>query len=532
MAMTPGSVRVARIGPLEVDFRLGELRRPDRRIRLQDQPLQVLAALLEHPGEMVTREELRQRLWPADTFVDFDHGLNNAINRLREALGDAADQPIYIETIPRRGYRFIAAVESATDERPPEAPRDASRRPNPADPISLTETIDTPSPPTPRWRGVAGPIAFGVVGMLLLFVIVLAVVGGGRQQLQAPASGVYLSQRVPSPSANREALEYYLRAKPYFGLAKPGDNEAAIGLLEKAVGLDPNFALAHAALGDAYRIRGVVIEPHDRQWEEKAFAAVQRALQLDPNLAEAYVVRSRLLWSPTNHWAYERAVQEARHALRLDPNLPEAHTQLGGMYNHVCLLDHAGDELQRAVELDPFNTAARFGLGVNLLYQGRYEDSLVAIRDSRRFNPAMWTFQTSYALFQLDRRQEAKERVAEFLGQKPADDPDGLFLGLQALFAAAEGDAPAAERSIRAALRKESSYVHFHHIEYVVAAAYARLKNTPMALKYLQQAADNGFPCFTLFERDANLDGLRSEPRFIDFMAMQRKQWERFKAAR
>lgn len=91
-------------------MRSRELRKRGRKIRLQDQPFQVLAILLERPGEVVTREELRQKLWPADTFVDFDHGLNNAINRLREALCDSAENPLFIETLPRRGYRFIAPI--------------------------------------------------------------------------------------------------------------------------------------------------------------------------------------------------------------------------------------------------------------------------------------------------------------------------------------------------------------------------------------------------------------------------------------
>src|SRR6266478_380702 len=101
----------ARFGPFEVDFRAGELLKNGRRIRLQDQPLQVLAVLLERPGNVVTRDEFRQQLWPNDTFVDFDHGLNNAINRLRDALNDSAEAPRFIETLPRRGYRFIAEVD-------------------------------------------------------------------------------------------------------------------------------------------------------------------------------------------------------------------------------------------------------------------------------------------------------------------------------------------------------------------------------------------------------------------------------------
>jgi DNA-binding winged helix-turn-helix (wHTH) protein len=92
----------------EVDLRAGELRRNGLKVKLQEQPFQILAMLLERPGEFVIREELRARLWSADTFVDFDHGLNSAIRRLQEALGDSAETPGFVETLGRRGYRFIA----------------------------------------------------------------------------------------------------------------------------------------------------------------------------------------------------------------------------------------------------------------------------------------------------------------------------------------------------------------------------------------------------------------------------------------
>jgi DNA-binding winged helix-turn-helix (wHTH) protein len=99
-----------RFGLFEADLVAGELRKNGNRIRLQEQPFQVLAALLESPGEVVTREQLRQKIWPADTFVDFDHSLNTAINKIREALGDSAASPRFVETLARRGYRFIAPV--------------------------------------------------------------------------------------------------------------------------------------------------------------------------------------------------------------------------------------------------------------------------------------------------------------------------------------------------------------------------------------------------------------------------------------
>src|SRR6266702_4643610 len=98
-------------GEFEMDEHAGELRKEGIKVRLQEQPLQILQILLEHPGEVVTREDLRKRIWPSDTFVDFDHGINNAIKRLREALGDTAETPRFVETLPRRGYRFICCTE-------------------------------------------------------------------------------------------------------------------------------------------------------------------------------------------------------------------------------------------------------------------------------------------------------------------------------------------------------------------------------------------------------------------------------------
>ena len=100
------------LGPFEVHQDSGELRKNGRKIRLPEQPFRVLQMLLERPGEVVTREEIRQHLWTEETFVDFDNGLNAAINRLRNALGDSAEHPRYIETLPRRGYRLIVPVES------------------------------------------------------------------------------------------------------------------------------------------------------------------------------------------------------------------------------------------------------------------------------------------------------------------------------------------------------------------------------------------------------------------------------------
>src|SRR5689334_11810534 len=108
----------ARFGIFEVHA--GELRRQGVKIKLQDQPFQVLLALLERPGDVVTREQLKKQLWPSDTFVDFEPGLNRAVNKLRDALGDSSESPRWVETVPRRGYRFIAPVD--VEEAPASSP--------------------------------------------------------------------------------------------------------------------------------------------------------------------------------------------------------------------------------------------------------------------------------------------------------------------------------------------------------------------------------------------------------------------------
>jgi cholera toxin transcriptional activator len=107
-------VRLLQFGVFEVDLIAGELRKNGARIRLQEQPFQVLTALLQNAGQVVTRDDLREKIWPADTFVDFDHSLNTAVNKIRESLGDSASSPRFVETLARRGYRFIAPVDGVS----------------------------------------------------------------------------------------------------------------------------------------------------------------------------------------------------------------------------------------------------------------------------------------------------------------------------------------------------------------------------------------------------------------------------------
>lgn len=141
ISMSPNYANgIFRFGVYEADPGSGELRKSGVRLRVQEQPFQVLLVLLERPGEVVTREELRQKLWPADTFVDFDHSLNTVINKLREALSDSAANPRFIETLARRGYRFLAPVEFAGRQAAPGIP---------AVPAEISKEAASAQPPSP-----------------------------------------------------------------------------------------------------------------------------------------------------------------------------------------------------------------------------------------------------------------------------------------------------------------------------------------------------------------------------------------------
>jgi TolB-like protein/DNA-binding winged helix-turn-helix (wHTH) protein/Tfp pilus assembly protein PilF len=174
-----------RFGAFDVDLRSGELHKHGIRLKLQDQPFQVLALLMEHSGDLVTREELRHKLWPADTFVDFDNGLNSAINKLRDVLGDSAEEPRYIETLPRRGYRFIARIENGSQ---PALPAGEESHFAPTLPAEEAVSKETRAAESAATRRATAPqrrrIQIGLVAMTAFVLLVFGLnLGGWRNRL-------------------------------------------------------------------------------------------------------------------------------------------------------------------------------------------------------------------------------------------------------------------------------------------------------------------------------------------------------------
>jgi DNA-binding winged helix-turn-helix (wHTH) protein/TolB-like protein/Tfp pilus assembly protein PilF len=328
---------------------------------------------------------------------------------------------------------------------------------------------------------------------------------------------------------NPVAYDAYLQARSHLWLENVEDNDAAIDLLEQAIKLDPDFAIARAALARAYRNRNLLFDPHDTDSLERANYEAQKAHDLDPELAEAHLELGYLQWSLQNHYQHEAAITEIRKALELNPSLAEAHHQLGNIYNHIGLLDRAKAEENEAIRLDPANTGARYRRAVNLLYQGNYQEALVKFESSQRFIPCLWATQYAFALFQLGRKEDAALRVDDFLKQCPQD-RGGNLTAMEALLLASVGDRAQAERKIKRATLIGEGYQHFHHTAYLIGSAYALMNQPEPAVRFLRQSAAQGFPCYPLFERDPNLSNLRSDPTFVQFMADLKKQWEYFRA--
>jgi DNA-binding winged helix-turn-helix (wHTH) protein/tetratricopeptide (TPR) repeat protein len=501
VAADPGGV--VTFGVFELDRRNRQLRREGRPLRLQEQPFQVLALLLERPGDLVSRSDIRTRLWPADTFVDFDNSLNAAVNRVREALGDSADNPRFIETVPRRGYRFIAPVARSS--------------------------------PVPRRFHRAG--RFPVAATLAASVCALAVAAGlwgSRLRNIFPVTGASASKVAPAPSPvpppKPEAFDAYLRARYHSDRLTARDAEEAIGLLEQAVTVDPNFARGFAELSRAYRQKASYFSGDPEPLQERAFVAAEKALALDPKLADAHLARGFLLWSHYKHFDHRGAMQEYRRAIELNPALDEAHHQLGNVFLHVGLLEQAEDELRRAVALNPANALVQFHLAGAQEYLGQYEDALQGFARTEGFaNRSLWTFEKASTLYRMGRLSEAAAMLAAHLSSQ-AEEDGGLVVSTNAVVLAAMGKTREAERDIALAeAATPTALVHHHHTAYNIAAAFALLGRPTEALPWMQKAAEDGFPCYPLFARDESFARVKDNPGIRRFMTSLRTEWDAYR---
>jgi eukaryotic-like serine/threonine-protein kinase len=364
-------------------------------------------------------------------------------------------------------------------------------------------------------------VATTVIAVLVVAALVYATFF--RSPVIAPVAG--------SKSVNSAAYDYYVRGKVNVSSENPENNEAAIKLLKKAVDTEPDFAEAYAALARAYNRKSFyyATEAEKKQLNEDAEVAVEKSLALNPDLAEAHYARGLIIWTHDKGFPHEQAIQSYKRATELNPRLDEAHHQLGVVYFHIGLLDKGWAEIEKALAINPDNTLARFRFGVINIYKVKYEEALTVFKSiPQEYNPSLRNRNIATALFQLGRTEEASAVVEEYL--KSYSDEGGSMTSVKAMLLAKAGKTRESEEAIQRAIEIGKSFSHFHHTAYNIASAYALMDKPEDAIRWLQAAADDGFPCYPWFEKDANLDSLRKQEHFIAFMTKLKQQWEHYQA--
>ncbi|HUR19709.1 MAG TPA: hypothetical protein VMZ90_02800, partial [Vicinamibacterales bacterium] len=260
-----------------------------------------------------------------------------------------------------------------------------------------------------------------------------------------------------------------------------------------------------------------------------ADVALAKAVELDPNLAEAHFARGLVLWTKAKGFPHEQAVGAFKRALELDPDADEAHHQVSMVYSHVGLLGQAETHVARAIELNPNNTMARFRVAVYAAWRCRFGDALAVLKTvPADVSPFLVDRVRAEVYVQLGRLEKAQCIVDEYLARHPNDE-GGSLTSVRALLQAKAGAAREARGTIAKAIDLGTGFGHFHHTAYNIASTYAALHESEEAVAWIEAAADDGFPCYPLFARDPNLDSLRAFPRFVELMARLDKQWRHFK---
>ena len=564
---------IVRFGAFEADLDTGELRKRGLKIRLPGQVFQVLTLLLERPGEVVSRLELRQRLWPEDTFVDFDHGLNKAVNRLRDALSDSAGNPRFVETIAKRGYRLIVPVTGRT---PVSSKDDLTERLRlavlpfenlSADPEQeffsdgLTEEMISE-------LGRLNSKRLGVIARTSAMLykhsnkrideigreldvdyILEGSVRRADMQLRITAQLIQVrdqthlwaenysreladifqvqhevAQRVASslafellPTPAREAVppdahEPYLRGRFFWN--KGGDANAwtAVECFQKAIDRYPEYALAYSAMADAYGTLAWFSALAPRDAAAKAKAAALRALELDDRLAEAHCSLALVrFWFD---WNWTEAEEEFRRSIALKPGYAVAHNWYAAYLNVMGRFAEAATEQKIGEEWDPLSLMIAMNRADPYYFSRQYdlaiENLLRVLRREPNFYPARYNLGRAYV--QSGRYMEAIEAfrtAARLSGVPQANTALAYAYGVS-------GDAAQA-----CAIQAELEQVAVNR--YIPAPQMAwislGLGDADAALEKLRQGFEEGSSQMIYLRADPIYDPLRAHPEFEELLS-------------
>lgn len=576
LAVPVQSKSILRFGAFELELRAGELRKSGLRIKLQQQPLQILQMLVERSGDVVTREELRQKLWPAGTYVDFERSLNKAMVRLREALNDSADSPRFIETIPRKGYRFLAPVRTAGDETaetsqaasaigtsiavvpflllnaveekeslslgfadalitalgsqdhltvPPTAA--ILKYGNGSDPLQVTRELEVRyvlhgniQKLGAQWRvsiqvfdAEARKIAFTEK-----FDFHLENVFEVQDQMAARvAEALELRFRVPLPrSRNRYSQDPAAYDELMRALRDSSSDDRKTR--DRAIELLSRAVERDPefALAHAALSYACAVKHFESDvspaWLEKAESHCRLALELDLDLAESHLARAYILWSPARNFAHAEAIAELQKAVALQPNVQHAHNRLGTICAHIGRFAESRMFYDRARRLNPQSPAGR-GVVQAYLWEGDFPEAGREIEAWLKDSPGH-IYPVYYRPLPALLSGDL-DRAAMLVCEALERYPDEpLVIALQGLVHAFRKEHEPALDCVRRACAIARSFGHSHHTYYQIAGIHSLLGQTAEAMAWLERSVNTGFPCWPFFQIDPALKNLRPVPEF------------------
>lgn len=611
-----------RFGGYEVDVEANELRKHGIRIKLQDQPFRILLLLLHNAGAVVSRDELRRQLWPNDTFVDFDNGLNAAIRRVRDALTDSADNPRYIETVPRHGYKFIAPVERIS-ESPPALPQESSVAPSgliavrnrswlpltalgivlcllllglifgfvlfrrsrrrattlhsgPVRLVVLPFTNLTGDPSQEYFSdGLTEEMITQIGGMDPAHMAVIARTSvmhykntaktvaeighelgvdfilegsvrraGERVRVSAQLIEVnsqmhlwardfdrqlsdvlvmesdvaeQIAQQVeinltPRPTrparVNPDAYDSYLRGRYYWNRRTEQDLLRAIQLFEDATTHDPRYAPAFAGLADCYIMLGNWSFLRASEAYPEAKANAQKAVALDPNLAdaEASLAFARFLYD----WDWQTAERGFRRAINLNPNYASAHHYYAVYLISAGQTKDALNQITQAEQLDPFSPIIGAVHAWIYYLAGDYDAAIrqaAGVLDTDKdYAPAHMYI--AEAQIQKHEYTDAIEHLQQAIAS--GNNSTELLAHLGQAYAGAGNRAMAEQVLMQLHNAANNRYV----AGFALAEICAALHQNDCALQYLERAAEERFPWLVQLRIEPAFSSLRNDSAF------------------
>ena len=606
---------VVHFGNFQLDLKARELHKAGVKVKLQEQPFRVLALLVDRAGQVVTREELRQRVWPTDAYVAFDQGLNNAIKKVRDALGDSADSPRFVETLARHGYRFVAPL-GPVPQRPsePQVPIGVPTRRKTAL-IGMASACLLAALSYWAWHGAtkrAGPPTEKVILAVLPFDNLsrdpdqeffsdglteemiaqlgklnperLTVISRGSvakykgsrltaNQIGRELHADYLVQgsvrrasdrvritvqliqvrdqtdlwaesydrelkdiltvqdsvsrtianqihitltpaqqtRVRSGNLDPEAYEAYLKGRYYWNKRTGDGLQKALLYFQQAINRDPSYGAAYSGLADCNS--GLAWHGFKSPAEAlpKAKAAALKAIEIDPESAEAHASLGLVL---THRWDWAGAEAEFKHALRLDPRYANAHHWYGDYLSIMARHDEALLEAHQALELDPLNLMIGTWVGRRYYLARKYDLAIDQGRNTEEldanFAAAHLLLGESYVQVGLrDQGLAELQTAASLSGNSP------LYLAQVAVADASAGKKTEALQIV-AQLQSISSSQYVS--PYGLAQIYAALGDKELTFKWLQNAYDDRAVWMSYLAVDPVFDSLRSDERFQDLL--------------